>query len=94
MYFKLISIESHKKSLEKISVAVQSISTIFEMAEEILDIERQSLVVLLFDEGTIIDNNEYLQSLNENTELFICSKEQHEKLSVYLLFKMFQAASN
>ena len=68
MYFNLIYIDSHKKSLEKITIAVTSITTIFDMAEKILDIEKQSLVLLLFEDGTRIDDKEYLESLNEDTD--------------------------
>ena len=39
MYFNLIYIDSHEKSLEKIPIAVRSIASIFDMAEQILDIE-------------------------------------------------------
>ena len=38
------------------------------MAEKILDIEKQSLVLLLFEDGTRIDDKEYLESLNEDTD--------------------------
>ena len=33
MYFNLIYIDGHKKSIEKIPIAVRSITTIFDMAE-------------------------------------------------------------
>ena len=79
MYFNLIYIDSHRKSLEKIPIAARSITTIFDMAEQILDIERQSLVLLLFEDDTRIDDKEYLESLNEDTDLLICTEEQHEK---------------
>ena len=55
MYFNLIYIDSHEKSLEKIPIAVRSIMIIFDMAERILDIEKQSLMLLLFEDGTRID---------------------------------------
>ena len=38
MYFNLIYIDSHEKSLQKIPIAVKSITTIFDVAEKILDI--------------------------------------------------------
>ena len=88
MYFNLIYINSHEKSLEKIPIAVRSITTIFDMAEQILDIERQSLVLLPFEDGTRIDDEEYLESLNEDTDLLICTEERHEKLFLnYFLLK-------
>ena len=77
MYFNLIYIDTHKKSLGKISIAVRNITTIFDMAEKILDIEKQSLVLLLFEDGTRIDDKEYLESLNADTDLLICTEEQH-----------------
>ena len=93
MYFNLIYIDSHEKSLEKIPIAVRSITTIFDMAEQILDIEKQSLVLLLFEDGTRIDDKEYLESLNEDTDLLICTEEQHKKrfLNYFLLKKVFTA---
>ena len=95
MYFNLIYIDSNKKSLEKIPIAVRSIMTIFDMAEQILDIERQSLVLLLFEDGTRIDDKEYLESLNEDTDLLICTEEQHQKLYVnYFLLKRVFIALN
>ena len=94
MYFNLIYIDNQNKSVEKIPIAVRNISSIYDMAGKILDSERESLVLLLFEDGTRIDENEYLQSLNDDTELFICSKEQHEKLSTYFLFKIFLTALN
>ena len=91
MYFNLIYIDSYEKSLEKIPIAVRSIMTIFDMAEQILDIERQPLVLLLFEDGTRIDDKEYLESLNTDTDLLICTEEQHEKhfLNYFLLKKVF-----
>ena len=93
MYFNLIFIDSHEKPLEKIPIAVRSITTIFDMADKMLDIEKQSLVVLLFEDGTRIDGKEYLESLNEDTDLLICTEEQHEKLflNYFLLKKVFTA---
>ena len=94
MYFNLIYIDSHEKSLEKIPIAVRSIMTIFDMAEQILDIERHSLVLLLFEDVTRIDDKEYLESLNKDTDLLICTEEQHEKLfffNYFLLKKVFTA---
>ena len=85
-YFNLIYIDSHKKSLEKIPIAVRSITTIFDMAEQILDIEKQSLVLLFFEDGTRIDDKEYLESLNEDTDLLICTEEQHEKLFLIIFY--------
>ena len=90
MYFNLIYIDSHEKSLEKIPIAVRSITTIFDMAEQILDIEKQSLVLLLFEDGTRIDDKEYLESLNADTDLLICTEEQHEQPFLnYFLLKRF-----
>ena len=77
MYFNLIYIDTHKKSLGKIPIAVRNITTIFDMAEKILDIEKQLLVLLLFEDGTRIDDKEYLESLNADTDLLICTEEQH-----------------
>ena len=43
---------------------------------------------LVFD-GTQIDNNEYLSSLENDTELVFCTEEQIQKLMVYFELKRY-----
>ena len=48
---------------------------------------------LLFD-GTRIDNNEYLNSLENATELIVCTEEQIQKLMVYFELKRYLSFKN
>ena len=56
-------------------------------------IESDKLHLFLLSDGTRIDDNEYLESLETTTELIICTEEQLQKLSInfdikrYLHFK-------
>ena len=94
VYFNLIYIDNHKKSFEKISIAVRNITTIFDMAKQIFNTE-EKLFLLLFEDGTIIDENEYLHSLNDDTDLLICTEEQFEELfSGYFLLKRALSSLN
>ena len=47
----------------------------------------------LFD-GTQIDNNEYLNSLENDTELVACTEEQIQKLMVYFELKRYLSFKN
>ena len=55
------------------------------MASEI--IKADNLHLFLLCDGTQIDNNEYLSSLENGTELIFCTEEQIEKLSIYFELK-------
>ena len=48
---------------------------------------------LLFD-GTRIDNNEYLSSLENGTELIVCTEEQIQKLLIYFELKRYLSFKN
>ena len=52
----------------------------FRKASEI--IESDKLHLLLLSDGTRIDYNEYLESLEAATELIVCMEEQIQKLSI------------
>ena len=54
---------------------------LFNLTIEIIEIDRLHLYLL--SDGTRIDDNEYLESLENGTELIVCTEEQIEKLSVY-----------
>ena len=61
------------------------------MASEI--IESDKLHLFLPSDGTRIDDNEYLETLENGTELIILTEEQIQKLSVYFkitLMKNFE----
>ena len=48
---------------------------------------------LLFD-GTRIDNSEYLSSLENGTELIVCTEEQIQKLLIYFELKRYLSFKN
>ena len=41
----------------------------------------------MLSDGTRIDENEYLESLENGTELIVCIEEQIQKLSIYFELK-------
>ena len=55
------------------------------MASEI--IEADNLQLFLPSNGTRIYYNEYLESLENGTELIVCREEQIKKLSIYFELK-------
>ena len=57
------------------------------MAREI--IEADNLHLFLLSDGTRIDNNEYLSSLENGTELIVCTEEQIQKLFIYFELKRY-----
>ena len=67
--------------IERIPIVVKNIDHLFCMASEI--IESDKLHLLLLSDGTWIDDNEYLESLETATELIVCTEEQIQKLLIY-----------
>ena len=60
--------------IERIPVAVKDIDHLFNLASEI--IEADDLHLFLLSDGTRIDDNEYLSSLENGTELIVYTGEQ------------------
>ena len=56
----------------RISIAVKDIHHLFNLASKIIKIDR--LHLFLLSDGTRIDDNEYLESLENGTELIVCTK--------------------
>ena len=80
MYFWLnycTTDENHH--IERIPVDVKNICDLFNLASEI--IKDDKLHLFLLSDGTRIDNNEYLGSLQNGTELIACTGEQIQKLT-------------
>ena len=73
--------------IDRISVAVKDIRHLFHLASEIIKADR--LHLFLLSDGTRIDDNEYLESLENGTELIVCTEEQIRKLSNYFGLKRF-----
>ena len=65
--------------IEWIPVAVKDIDHLFNLASEI--IKADNLHLFLVSDGTRIDDNEHLESLENGTELIVCTMEQIQHLS-------------
>ena len=62
------------------------------MASEIIEADR--LHLFLLSDGTRIDEDEYLSSLEDATELIVCTEEQIQKLSIYFELKIYLSLKN
>ena len=60
---------------------MKDIDHLFNMASEIIEVDRLDLFLL--SDGTQTDDNEYLSSLENSTELTVCTEEQIQKLLIY-----------
>ena len=81
-----------KNHIEKIPVAVKNIDHLFNLASKMIGAD--NLHLLLLFGGTRIDNNEYLNSLENDTELVVCTEEQIQKLMVYFELKRYLSFKN
>ena len=61
------------KIIERIHVTVKNINHLFNLANEIIEADR--LHLFLLSDGTWIDENEDFSSLENETELIICTEE-------------------
>ena len=78
--------------IEKIPVAMKDIGHLFCMATEIIEADKFHLFLL--SDGTRIDDNEYLSSLEYGTELIVCTEEQIQKLLIYFELKKYLSLKN
>ena len=67
-------------------------SLVFNMASEI--IKADNLHLFLLSDGTRIDDNEYVSSLKNGTELIVCMEEQIQKLPVYFELERYLSLKN
>ena len=67
---------------ERVLVAVQNIDHLFRRTSQIIKAEKLS-------DGTRIDDNQNLESLENGTELIVCTEEQIQKFSVYFELKRY-----
>ena len=58
---------------------MKNIDHLFNLASEMIETDRLRLFSL--SDGTRIDDNEYLSSLEKVTELIVCTEEQIQKLN-------------
>ena len=78
--------------IKRIPIAVKDIDHLFNMASEIIKADRPHLFLL--SDGTRIDDNEYLESLENGTELIIYTEEQIQKLLIYVELKRYLSLKN
>ena len=90
MYFWLNYCDENH--IERIPIAVKNIDHLFNLASEIIKADR--LHLFLLSDVTRIDDNEYLSSLENGTELIVCAEEQIEKLSIYFDLKRYLTFKN
>ena len=90
MYFWLNYCD--KNHIERIPVAVENIDHLFRLASEIIEADR--LHLFLLSDGTRIDDNEYLSSLENGAELIVCTEEQIQKLPIYFEMKIYLSLKN
>ena len=81
-----------KNHIERIPVAVENIDHLFRLSSEIIEADR--LHLFLLSDGTRIDDNEYLSSLENGTELIVCTEEQIQKLLIYFELKRYLSFKN
>ena len=91
MYFWLNYCDENHH-IERIPVAVKDIDYLFHLASEIIKADR--LHLFLLSDGTRIDDNEYLRSLENGTELIVCTEEQIQKLLIYFELKRYLSLKN
>ena len=78
MYFWLNYCDEN--DIERIPIAVENISHLFHIVSQITEADR--LHLFLLSDGARIDEDEYLSSLENGTELIVCTEKQIQKLSV------------
>ena len=71
---------------------MENIDHLFRQASEI--IKADNLHLFLLSDGTRIDDNEYLRSLENGTELIVCTEEQIQKLLIYFELKRYLSFKN
>ena len=91
MYFWLNYCDENHH-IERIPVAVKNICHLFNLASEIIKADKPHLFLLSDD--TLIDDNEYLSSLENVTELIVSTEEQIQKLWIYFELKRYLSFKN
>ena len=83
MYFWLNYCDENH--IERIPIPVKNIGHIFHVASEIIKTDWRH--VFLLSDDTRFDDNEYLESLENGTELIVCTEEQIQTLSIFFELK-------
>ena len=71
---------------------MENIDHLFLLASEIIEADR--LHLFLLSDGIRIDEDEYFSSLEDGTELIICTEEQIQKLLIYFELKRYLSLKN
>ena len=75
--------------IERILIAVGNIGHLFHLASQIIKAYR--LHLFLLSGCTRNDDNEYIESLENGTELIVCTEEQIQKLWIYFELKRYSS---
>ena len=90
MYFWLNYCDENH--IERIPVAVKNVDHLFNLASEKIKADRPHLFLL--SDGTQIDDNEYLERLENGTELIVCPDEQIQNFLIYFELKRYLTFKN
>ena len=90
MYFWLNYFDGNH--VERIPIALENIDRLFHLTRQIMKADRFHLFSL--SDGTRIDEDEYLGSLKDDTQLIVWTKEQIQKLSIYFELKRYLSLKN
>ena len=90
MYFWLN--HCNENHIARILVTVKDIDHLFNLTGKI--IQADNLHLFLLSDGTRIDDNEYIESLENGTELIVCTEEQIEKLLLCFEIKRYLSLKN
>ena len=83
---------SDKNHIERIPIAVENVDHLFHLASQIM--KANMLHLFLLSDGTRIDEDEYLSSLEYATELIVCTEEQIQKWSICFELKRYLSLKN
>ena len=81
-----------KNHIERIPIVAENLGHLFHLSSEIIKADR--LHLFLLSDGTQIDDNKYLSSLENGTELIVCTEEQIQKLLIYFKLKRYLSFKN
>ena len=87
-YFKLFYFNNDNFLQEIPYITADKISTILYTVKKIVK-HNKKLILLLFEDGTLIDDDEYL-CCNSGIKLLVCTEKEKDSLIGYFLLKRFQ----
>ena len=90
MFFSLKFIKDDH--LENVNIGVTNYDELLKVSSEILSCAINKILVFLFTDGTLIDENNYLETLPIWTKLLICTPVEKEKiLSFFYIKRLLEA---